>query len=91
MRLQATPGNIVLKMMPRVNKKGEIFLSDGAAEQGDWCTVVSVGHTDGSSMFRVGDTVLRPDPAEYEWVNEETDEVFLIVPEMSIAAWRVDA
>lgn len=64
-----------------------IALPDSAKEDSDFCEVVSVGEL--VTRFVVGDTVLRPDPAEYQYDDDDTGERYLIVPDTSIVAMAV--
>ena len=85
MKLLATFNNLVLKPLERKTNKGLIALPDNAQGESDFCEVVSVG-TD-AEHFDVGDVVLRPSPAEYEYTDEEdNDQLYLIVPETSVVA-----
>lgn len=82
--LEAAPCQIVLKVLEGRAYSGSIALPDSAKEESDFCEVVSSK----SETFLVGDVVLRPDPAEIEYKDEETGIVYLIVPEASIVAWK---
>jgi co-chaperonin GroES (HSP10) len=82
--IEAAPCQIVLKVLEGKSYSGSIALPDSAKEESDFCEVVSSK----SETFLVGDTVLRPDPAEVEYKDEETGDVYLIVPEASIVAWK---
>jgi co-chaperonin GroES (HSP10) len=86
--LEATPGNVVLKVLEKKAYSGSIALPDSAKEDSDWCEIVSIGYTDDNTYFTVGDIVLRPDPAEVEYEDDDTGEKFLIVPDTSIVAWK---
>ena len=87
MRLIATFDNVVLAVVKKERKKGLINLPDSQSDESDFCRVVSVGEE--VTGLHVGDIVLRPDPAEYEWTNEEDgDKLYLITPQHSIVAIR---
>lgn len=84
MELSATFGNVILKILEAKTSVGVIALPDSAKEDSDFCEVVSVGEL--VTRFKTGDLVLRPDPAEYEYADDESGERYLIVPETSIVA-----
>ena len=85
MRLQAMGGNLILKPTAKKAYSGSIALPDSAQTVSDFCEVVSVGEY--AVSYKVGDVVLRPNPAEVEWTDEEDDDqLYLIVPEASIVA-----
>lgn len=86
MELSATFSNVILKILEKKTSLGMIALPDSAKEDSDFCEVVSVGEL--VTRFKVGELVLRPDPAEYEYGSERSDERYLIVPETSIVAVR---
>ena len=76
--------NVVMKMWPKKTVKNGIRLSDGAAEESDFADVVAVGPF--CEHLEVGDTVLRPTPANYEWTDEDDgNQLYLICEEEAIA------
>jgi co-chaperonin GroES (HSP10) len=84
-KLEALTNNVILKMLPKVTQKGAIILSDKAAEDSDFCEVMDVGGD--VHQLQIGDFVLRPNPAEVEWIDsDDNDQVYLIVPESSVSA-----
>ena len=87
MVLQALRSNVVLRMQAKKTEWNGIRLSDGAAQESDFAEVVSVG-PDVLSL-QIGDIVLRPAPANYEYTSEEGEDkgkIYLISPESDIAA-----
>jgi len=87
MILEALRNSVVLKLQPKKTQKNGIRLSDRAAEESDFAEVVSVGPD--VNCLHIGDVVLRPAPANYEYISEEGDDrgtIYLISPETDIAA-----
>jgi co-chaperonin GroES (HSP10) len=84
-KLEALNNNVILKLLPKVTQKGSILLSNQAAEDSDFCEVVAVGEN--VQKLSVGDKVLRPNPAEVEWIDaDDNDQCYLITPESSVVA-----
>ena len=74
-------------MQEKKTSVGQIRLSDKASVDSDFAEVVSVGPE--VHGLHIGDVVLRPNPANYEYVSEEGEDkgaVYLIGPEKDIAA-----
>jgi len=73
-----------MKMQPKKTQKGSIRLSDKAAEESDFADVVAVGPD--VYGIKIGDTVLRPVPADYEWTDEDDNgQLYLVAKEQDIA------
>jgi co-chaperonin GroES (HSP10) len=74
-----------MKMQPKKTQKGSIRLSDGAAEESDFAEIVAAGPD--VYNFQIGDVVLRPTPADYEWTDEDDNgQLYLITKDCDIAA-----
>jgi co-chaperonin GroES (HSP10) len=94
--ITATWDNVVLKVLKKERKKGSILMPDTQSDESDFCEVVSVGpevtisnNWDGgpATKLKAGDLVLRPTPAEYEWIDEDDDDqVYLVCPMRSVVA-----
>jgi len=85
MQLVATYDNVIMAVLKKERKKGLIALPDSQSDESDFCKVVSVGQE--VEGFHVGDIVLRPTPAEYEYIDEgDNNKLYLIVPQRSIVA-----
>ena len=83
--LEAMQDNVILKMRPKVTAKGAIRLSDGAAEESDFCDVVAVGPK--CVDLSIGEVVLRPAPADYEYTDDDDHgQLYLIVHEKDVPA-----
>jgi len=83
MCLEPRQDNVVLKMQPKKTMKGSIRLSDGAAEESDFAEVVAIGPF--VADLKVGDIVLRPAPADYEWTDEDDNgQLYLIAKETAV-------
>lgn len=77
-KYEAVGDFIVLKPLKQTERVGSIVLPDGArSEFGDHAEVLSVGSE--VKYFKVGDIVLRPDPARIEISNDVTNEVELMI------------
>jgi co-chaperonin GroES (HSP10) len=83
-KLEALCNNVILKMLPKITRKGAILLSSKAEEDSDFCEVVDIGPD--TMRLEVGQKVLRPNPAEVEYIDEDDGgQVYLIVPESSVS------
>ena len=84
-KLEAIGNAVILKLAPKITQKGSIVLTASAAEESDFCEVVDVGPD--CKVICAGDSVLRPSPADYEWIDEnDSGQVYLIVKEADIMA-----
>jgi hypothetical protein len=81
-KLEAMGNNVILKLRPKVTQKGPIILTEKSAGESDFCDVVEAGPD--VTCLKVGDMVLRPNPAEVEWIDETDKQIYLIVPESSV-------
>lgn len=84
MELEATFDYVILTPFEKQTKKGEIYLPDRCQGESDFCEVVSVGPD--TVTFSVGNVVLRPNPALYEYTDESDGVLYLLVKESEIAA-----
>ncbi len=84
MRLKATFGNVILKVLPKV---GSEILAAVKEEASDWCEIVDVGPE--CQVMKVGVIVLKP-TGLYQWDDEDNDETYLVVAETDIVAYRVN-